>query len=129
MSNSRGQQAKEGFYQYMIDRLFPPEFTNQVTETYIENIGKIVLEKNMLNAISYNAKFLETNDNTTRCTYDKYLVCDNNNFNDQIERFLQLDEIKRKKTIYFHDKFCHNIAVVDNNNAATGEVAVNLSYF
>lgn len=85
-------------------------------------------EKNILCAVTYNSSFLETDANTIHCQYDKFLVCDNSSFNEQIEKFMKLDEIKRTKTIYFHDKTCHNKAIVNNINAVNGEACVNLSY-
>lgn len=95
---------------------------------YIERVSRNPPEKNILNAITYNSSFLETDNDTIRCTYDVRLECDNTTFNTEIERFMKLDEIKKTKTIYFHDRSCHNKAIVNNKNAKDGEACVNLSY-
>lgn len=85
-------------------------------------------KSNLLGAVSYDGRFIETNENTIHCTYDTHLTCNDINYDKNISKFMELDEIKINKTIYFHDKMCQTSAIVDNVNATKGKVYVNLSY-
>lgn len=108
--------------------LIPTEIVKQTNDQYIENITKNLSKKDPLAAVTYDDRFLESDGNTIQCKYDKILQCDKNTYNQQIEFYMTLDEIKKSKTIYFHDQGCHTKAVVDNSNAQTGKACVNLSY-
>lgn len=123
------QRIRENYIYYAgVSVLIPAEVVDQTRDQYIKDVTQKPPEKNPLAAVTYNSKFLETDGNTARCTYDTHLECDNDSFNKQIEFYMKLDEVKKSKTIYFHDSRCHNKAIVDNHNGSMGEACVNLSY-
>lgn len=103
-------------------------FFKQTTEDYVKDVINNPPKKNPLNAISYNKKFMETDEDTIRCTYNTRLTCDGVNFDRNIAEFMKLEEIQMNKTIHFHNSACKTKVIVDNINATNGEAFVNLSY-
>lgn len=110
------------------DTLIPVEIIKQSNKQFIANITKNPSQKDPLTGVTYDDRFLESDSDTIQCRYDKILQCDKNTYNQQIEFYMSLNELKNSKIIYFHDQRCHNKAVVENLNAQSGKTCVNLSY-
>jgi hypothetical protein len=103
-------------------------FCRQVQNDYAKEVINNPPKKNLLSAVSYDVRFIETNEDTIQCSYDTHLTCNNINFDENVREFMKLDEIQMNKTIYFHDSACNTKVIVNNMNATKGEVCVNLSY-
>lgn len=85
--------------------------------------------KNKLCAITYSNTFIDINENTEMCEFkDNTLTCDKDIQCELTNEFLQLDEVKINKHIYFHDKYCNVKTYVNNKHSNGGEVYINLSY-